>query len=148
MYFNPRSLAGATENAIVYIDGIKQFQSTLPRGSDKGAFEPFLWLDPISIHAPSRERPVLPSGLVFGNLFQSTLPRGSDYDIQNAILSGTNFNPRSLAGATVSHALPEVSRILFQSTLPRGSDFQVKHAAAAQPISIHAPSRERQLLIC
>ena len=97
-------------------------------------------------------------------LFQSTLPRGSDL---SSILKGSkprNFNPRSLAGATIWLAtvlmFPK-----FQSTLPRGSDlssilkgskprnFNPRSLAGATMelnirylaiiISIHAPSRER-----
>ena len=56
-YFNPRSLAGATLNCL--LDKVSMlFQSTLPRGSD---FVVCMRLSciAISIHAPSRERPVV-----------------------------------------------------------------------------------------
>ncbi len=76
LYFNPRSLAGATDVNIAIIL-FALFQSTLPRGSDE--------IDArggtrytISIHAPSRERPV------------------SD----EILRTSADFNPRSLAGAT------------------------------------------------
>ena len=77
----------------------------------------------------------------------------------------TNFNPRSLAGATTQLRLNQQSS-KFQSTLPRGSDpgrrdiltnsgyFNPRSLAGAtfcfgwplvsQTISIHAPSRERR----
>ena len=99
----------------------------------------------ISIHAPSRERPD-------GN--------GVDYDNQD-------FNPRSLAGATLMWLSAAVQALEFQSTLPRGSDtilfimnglemnFNPRSLAGATldfywpsfahlGISIHAPSRERR----
>ena len=98
-YFNPRSLAGAT---------FPQLEK--------------LFVSVISIHAPLRERladPQLPSSCrkfqstlpcgsdytptveYHGYVFQSTLPCGSD---QNPLARGLyvlDFNPRSLAGATV-----------------------------------------------
>ena len=78
---------------------------------------------------------------------------------------GTDFNPRSLAGAThIIHAAYR-SGLEFQSTLPRGSDYALKIPSslylyfnprslagatltnvelhATNGISIHAPSRER-----
>ena len=98
LYFNPRSLAGATceGNGLSHSSG---FQSTLPRGSDRRPGIGADWFA-ISIHAPSRERRVpghktkmylnisihAPSrerlrrlllSIVKGS-FQSTLPRGSD----------------------------------------------------------------------
>ena len=76
--------------------------------------------------------------------FQSTLPRGSDFsdnfstgtaaDFNPRSLAGAtmlqakqclpnfNFNPRSLAGATITRANRINSPLQFQSTLPRGSD--------------------------
>ena len=143
----------------------ENFQSTLPRGSDKINYILIITYV-LSIHAPSRERPGL-----FG-------------------MSGfvTTFNPRSLAGATVwldlnlpanflsIHApsrerpvkdlinntsvnlsihAPSRERHLhrdynsrkehFQSTLPRGSDHRYQWAMDDMQLSIHAPSRERPL---
>ena len=53
--FNPRSLAGATAMSFRLSAILSPFQSTLPRGSDQN---PTLLLSTatISIHAPSRER--------------------------------------------------------------------------------------------
>ena len=120
------------------------FQSTLPRGSDD-TDQPDAQLPcHISIHAPSRERPML---------FSKPL-RYAAY-----------FNPRSLAGATIA-LFTAINSRLFQSTLPRGSDpifgcsylcyfvFQSTLPRGSDPIirnserfagiiSIHAPSRER-----
>ena len=119
-YFNPRSLAGATNiNNLCFLPIL--FQSTLPRGSDS----------------------IMPTLLTSDKLFQSTLPRGSDSTSNLAFYGDYHFNPRSLAGATAStchnrritqisiHApsrerrylcLLAVSSLTFQSTLPRGSD--------------------------
>ena len=58
-------------------------------------------------------------------LFQSTLPRGSD--IHSSVLASLlfkNFNPRSLAGATID-ARGGTRYTEFQSTLPRGSDSNI-----------------------
>ena len=99
MYFNPRSLAGATVGDTVVGNITTKFQSTLPRGSDIN-FEKYINAVDISIHAPSRERlimnkkekikliisihapsrerHIITTHLILMILFQSTLPRGSD----------------------------------------------------------------------
>ena len=123
--FNPRSLAGATLHvAINCTQRTELFQSTLPCGSDKhatpsahtpGNFNPrslagatalLFRRSPyirISIHAPLRERHS--SGNIISSTyakFQSTLPCGSDYPCAvTSYLWQYNFNPRSLAGATL-----------------------------------------------
>ena len=61
-----------------HTDGQRQFQSTLPRGSDIKTLAFYLLTRPISIHAPSRER----------RAAHTFFTRFAD------------FNPRSLAGAT------------------------------------------------
>ena len=120
------------------------FQSTLPRGSDLILFEIHL-NDSISIHAPSRERRCTALCSDQANLFQSTLPRGSDTLPRLLSWHWNNFNPRSLAGATVKSCLIYVTSVIsihapsrerrlnsfplwpwckFQSTLPRGSDLR------------------------
>ena len=79
LYFNPRSLTGATCCFCSRYCYTITFQSTLPRGSDASA-------------------------TVYGIqllLFQSTLPYGSDQLALFGFSSLTHFNPRSLAGATV-----------------------------------------------
>ena len=102
----------------------------------------FWFYVPISIHAPSRERLVRLFTCINTGKFQSTLPRGSDYNgyvyMLPAVISihapsrerrkltyisrkPTDFNPRSLAGAT-GYNLFRSPLLEFQSTLPRGSD--------------------------
>ena len=97
----------------------------------------------ISIHAPLRERRRRKIFMHKAELFQSTLPCGSDSSLQSLTSLKPYFNPRSLAGATMSefftptgfcisiHAplreRPRQSLYLcftsqFQSTLPCGSD--------------------------
>ena len=121
--FNPRSLAGATVIFTAYVINLL-FQSTLPRGSDY--MENFQRCkQAISIHAPSRERPVLPLLLLINFVFQSTLPRGSDLSLIRKFMH----------------------KVIFQSTLPRGSDYDDRKAWVQEHISIHAPSRERLLPI-
>ena len=77
----------------------QKFQSTLPHGSDHGSQCAKL-SSGISIHAPSRERPLWPRYLISASVY---------------------FNPRSLTGATLAHITAE-SIQKFQSTLPHGSD--------------------------
>ena len=139
------------------------FQSTLPCGSDCARLNgPFLIL--ISIHAPLRERlSTINSGLSVGKISihaplreRPTTPAPSNDAI--------NFNPRSLAGATMIMELI-LDNVEFQSTLPCGSDnpgrriydrrlhFNPRSLAGATIfrhrdaitvfISIHAPLRER-----
>ena len=73
----------------------------------------------ISIHAPLRERPLTSTDV---KVVSSTLPYGSDYEAPACPFDTDDFNPRSLTGATRS--------CCFDS--------------CPLPISIHAPSRERQ----
>ena len=144
---------------------VTQFQSTLPYGSDDITLVQIVRTLLISIHAPlrerliraaiekeeehisilapSRERHAYVSAGVTSAEFQSSLPRGSDLMRLCCSLCNQNFNPRSLAGAT----LPLLLMMLlckFQSSLPRGSDPHAKAPRGHNYISIHAPSRERQ----
>ena len=79
--------------------------------------------------------------------FQSTLPRGSDLMHLRLNLTSSNFNPRSLAGATVCRSALIGLFGTFQSTLPRGSDYVAVFYTASAVISIHAPSRERHFVL-
>ena len=118
--FNPRSREGATftadreDRAILvsihapakerhYLQFLfyakNEFQSTLPRRSDKSC-----------TGATERE-----------DMFQSTLPRRSDTISLRADRGLRSFNPRSREGATHSEQSNN-KRIVFQSTLPRRSD--------------------------
>ena len=141
-HFNPRSLAGATTapaapyfaTEISIHAPSRERPQYLPKASLHFG---------ISIHAPSRERPLIIACQLLSILFQSTLPRGSDLNCvykskhtldisihapsrERPSISFTpfllrDFNPRSLAGATIR-----------QNGRWSESD-----------ISIHAPSRER-----
>ena len=77
----------------------------------------------ISIHAPSRGRPQDTIGKFRLAPFQSTPPRGGDKQMQETLQHHHNFNPRPLAGATKTPLW-----VVFPDW-----------------ISIHAPSRGRQL---
>ena len=143
-----------------------KFQSTLPRGSDAECFR----LSPLTIDFNPRSLAgaTSPSPYVVPiTSFQSTLPRGSDHMHVDSSKTYPHFNPRSLAGATSDlitlissprisiHApLRERPTLVvktrssgkFQSTLPHGSDrCRSLICRRGAPISIHAPSRERQL---
>ena len=98
-YFNPRSLAGATDIEAQYaLSGT--FQSTLPRGSDGHSLK----VDAggkISIHAPSRERLLMPPSFVAtASNFNPRSLAGATLLLVACRYLSTNFNPRSLAGAT------------------------------------------------
>ena len=100
-YFNPRSLAGAT---LVTMEKLLncRFQSTLPCGSDRR--------QKVMRHLTISFQSTLPCGSDFNFLrcsltaskFQSTLPCGSDHSSSSSEKQPIYFNPRSLAGATVS----------------------------------------------
>ena len=75
----------------------------------------------ISIHAPSWERQIKNQNIFYIGTFQSTLPYGSDLSNFVSYRDLSDFNPRSLAGATYE-----------APACPFDTD-----------ISIHAPSRER-----
>ena len=141
IYFNPRSLAGATlvqsyrHSRYIFQSTLPRgsdkittmrkeitigFQSTLPRGSDVSAHDEAS--DPlISIHAPSRERPYGQSFSKVGERFQSTLPRGSDRHQQQ---------------------LQQQIQISIHAP-SRERHHKLIFVALSSIISIHAPSRER-----
>ena len=162
LYFNPRSLAGATLAPLI-VTKPNLFQSTLPCGSD-GQHIDNERKRLISIHAPLRERLIMRIFLLCILVFQSTLPCGSDYNKVSFFNHLKNFNPRSLAGATrkaqFSSAIVTFQSTLpcgsdawkwsnsnlsgtFQSTLPCGSDTARYILKKTTGISIHAPLRER-----
>ena len=124
--FNPRSLTGATTLTLPLILTSVLFQSTLPYGSDPILRNDAI-LSTISIHAPLRERPQRCTAAGNTAEFQSTLPYGSDNCVTGCYAKFTNFNPRSLTGATPQKARANIAYIL---------------------ISIHAPLRERLLAPC
>ena len=164
LYFNPRSLAGATlakavhcfKSCISIHAPSRERRVAGPIRKSRADFNPrslagatcLFCKRPrclkISIHAPSRERPSVTIITLPSLLFQSTLPRGSDLcavlykrsclDFNPRSLAGAtvvsatdlargvNFNPRSLAGATLYILYQTGLLRSFQSTLPRGSD--------------------------
>ena len=138
--------------------GWKEFQSTLPCGSDASPSfraRSMGYFNPRSLAGATRENPLA----IILLLFQSTLPCGSDSLQAMGYTMRPHFNPRSLAGATVMadikarriisiHAplreRPNSSSkaaawLLFQSTLPCGSD--IKPA----PVSTSAPEFQSTL---
>ena len=146
--FNPRSLAGATINAIDDSTNIRHFN---PRSLAGATVFQFLkiylmrYFNPRSLAGAtsssvasftiSRFQSTLPRGsdqarsssAPAPTVFQSTLPRGSDILPMSWTDCKRYFNPRSLAGAT------EMSQKEFDEYV----------------ISIHAPSRERPFaLVC
>ena len=119
------------------------FQSTLPRGSDSATsitinqfrisihapsrerqqiLEAQACFTIISIHAPSRERRNLQGASVYHADFNPRSLAGATVIISNYCKLPIDFNPRSLAGATLAGWSYRQPSIQFQSTLPRGSD--------------------------
>ena len=121
-YFNPRSLAGATDVCGMTLTSIRL----------------------ISIHAPSRERPIYSFYHLNSYEFQSTLPRGSDHDEYCLFPHCKSFQSTLPRGSDVYSGTSSSTPAGFQSTLPRGSDCPHKGDVADYFISIHAPSRERR----
>ena len=141
-YFNPRSLTGATFDIHVFSTQIS-----------------------ISIHAPSRERRCCSISIGIPHIFQSTLPRGSDYltatellsivEFQSTLPRGSDasalikplirkdFNPRSLAGATIPLVGLSRRSDYFNPRSLAGATYRVRLYTHCRYISIHAPSRER-----
>ena len=131
IYFNPRSLAGATLFFDWKTSLCFEFQSTLPRGSDMAVV--------MALARVSLFQSTLPRGsdLSYTDVkyvlpqFQSTLPRGSDSGTGSLQQGHADFNPRSLAGAT-KYPSNLLAMEKFQSTLPRGSDARGNPGTALQ----------------
>ena len=121
VYFNPRSLAGATGSALRFAKimdisihapsrerqtmvrlpaASAKFQSTLPRGSDPVWYSIYKQTKTISIHAPSRERRSAEKRLASSSWISIHAP--------------SRERPKRLMTAHQAQ--------VFQSTLPRGSD--------------------------
>ena len=120
----------------------------------------------ISIHAPSRERPVPMARFFTSKHFNPrSLAGATDDHIRWSPVTGisihapsrerrhdiftshrycSNFNPRSLAGATALGILLERMREYFNPRSLAGATSDGSPADDAQGISIHAPSRERR----
>ena len=147
LYFNPRSLTGATQQS---------FDLAL--------------LGVISIHAPLRERHSwLQSFSLSDAHFNPRSLTGATATVVGTTNVRTYFNPRSLTGATLP-SRKQTKKFKFQSTLPYGSDHKVlmivvdnidfnprsltgatyfcKRTFAPCYISIHAPLRERLHFAC
>ena len=147
---------------------LSKFQSTLPHGSDvvNGRYKcstvsnfnprsltgatyynlPCVDYTTISIHAPSRERQQRNSHLMVVIKFQSTLPHGSDIGLINSKMLISSFQSTLPHGSDINSGL-SLGKFSFQSTLPHGSDLAVKFDNLRFAISIHAPSRERLVLL-
>ena len=85
--------------------------------------KPSLKISSISIHAPSRERHYSHKAKAApASEFQSTLPHGSDLAEPSRLYLPVHFNPRSLTGATNFRRVMIIKITAFQSMLPHGSD--------------------------
>ena len=101
----------------------------------------------ISIHAPLRERLKLSrcSRTFVG--FQSTLPYGSDAGSFSFKIPCSNFNPRSLTGATTFlNKFFCLCRISIHAPLRERPVLQALQNGTIN-ISIHAPLRERHKVV-
>ena len=82
-------------------------------------------------------------------VFQSTLPRGSDQlVIIFSVRLRWNFNPRSLAGATVWYSIYKHNKAISIHAPSRERPGDGYSALKFGSISIHAPSRERPISRC
>ena len=99
----------------------------------------------ISIHAPLRERLFQITNRLHILLFQSTLPCGSDVRLRQIPSGLLDFNPRSLAGATVWQFRAACSVHISIHAPLRERRISPVNLSIIQEISIHAPLRERLL---
>ena len=142
--FNPRSLAGATGRMHLRLNLTSNFNPRSLAGAT-GLPSASMHNNPISIHAPSRERLQYGDTTLLPDYISIHAPsRERLFCALVGFLLTFDFNPRSLAGATYKnkkdaqhyaisiHAPSRERRIgsfgtsgseIFQSTLPRGSDF-------------------------
>ena len=144
------------------------FQSTLPHGSDAYDLSDYLINTAISIHAPSRERRQLFNSVKLAGIISIHAPSRERRRRGKMLWTTSDFNPRSLTGATLvtDDVLDKIQK--FQSTLPHGSDTHARRPADRAgyfnprsltgathyklfkcwiiSISIHAPLRERPQL--
>ena len=80
-------------------------------------------------------------------VFQSTLPRGRDVQVITLLIPTLNFNPRSLAGATISLTCAVVNTLDFNPRSLAGATNGQQLPYRYSLISIHAPSRERRYVL-
>ena len=164
VYFNPRSLAGATIE-VMFIRQLLTFQSTLPRGSDFNEGQLIPYFVDISIHAPSRERRLKPKAIVdspvisihapsrerqlssfpllLDNLISIHAPSRERQMLCVWSLLLAYFNPRSLAGATSASKFLAVAAFISIHAPSRERRYYNLPCVDYTTISIHAPSRER-----
>ena len=119
--FNPRSLAGATMLGGQYFNNWS-FSIHAPSRERRTAYLYIRNIFGFSIHAPSRERPC----------------KSCSGKCQRL------FNPRSLAGATISGMVKSVNGKFSIHAPSRERQKDGKVYRVQQAFSIHAPSRERQ----
>ena len=124
MYFNPRSLTGATTQHRNTSCRAYQFQSTLPHGSDLYSREQETAIL-ISIHAPSRERHKANEWAircVHISIHAPSRERPSGYNLfRSPLLISIHAPSRE---RQCRSRLTRFSLSSFQSTLPHGSDLK------------------------
>ena len=101
----------------------------------------------ISIHAPSRERLHVTTPHDDEAVISIHAPSRERLDGVKGKSTPKNFNPRSLAGATVQVWLTIVDSSNFNPRSLAGATDDTAAIYTVLEISIHAPSRERQLKI-
>ena len=163
MYFNPRSLAGATPLAL-HLRYPQCISIHAPLRERPCTRLPTTPAAAISIHAPLRERRRRQTLKGRVHIFQSTLPCGSD-QIKSLERGKTDISIHAPLRERPFSLHTGQHRRIFQSTLPCGSDGNSRYhnccrnhfnprslAGATEPfipnkpisaISIHAPLRER-----
>ena len=122
-YFNPRSLAGATDGEQVS-PMLRMISIHAPSRERPVEYIRYSIQPDISIHAPSRERRGASATSVDDEGISIHAPsRERRGKAASFLCNSLYFNPRSLAGATTI-IVAAGSSLVFQSTLPRGSDRQ------------------------
>ena len=127
---------------MIPFSSLSLFQSTLPHGSDSDFLYAFLRIIRISIHAPSRERQRrLSRRFPRTNFNPRSLTGATQYRIIKA--DHDNFNPRSLTGATYLRYDKDTDRLISIHAPSRERPASKPPTTPFAIISIHAPSRER-----
>ena len=143
-YFNPRSLTGATTHSR-YTQILPKFQSTLPHGSDYILDKTWGTLIIISIHASSRERPVLKRWLEKYKVISIHAPSRERPVLKRWLEKYKVISIHAPSRERLAAGVRRVMAVQVSIHAPsRERQLIAWHPAYRMDISIHAPSRERR----
>ena len=129
------------------LSAVAVFQSTLPYGSDHSVKIRLPRATVISIHAPLRERQNTDKAPSFPFFISIHAPLRERPAWTFTSTTQTDFNPRSLTGATACSFLQVTTRGNFNPRSLTGATKLNGEAGKIKYISIHAPLRERHVYV-